>query len=69
MYPAAPEQAPPSRPQRSSGPAPGGGARRRAPSGLFEPAQLVRSSAHDLLRRNLLLYGLGGLALPFVGSN
>ena len=25
------------------------------------------SSAHDLLRRNLLLYGLGGLVLPFVG--
>ncbi|MGH4035767.1 potassium-transporting ATPase subunit KdpB [Actinomycetota bacterium Odt1-20B] len=25
------------------------------------------SSAHDLLRRNLLRYGLGGLVLPFVG--
>ncbi|QDO04703.1 potassium-transporting ATPase subunit KdpB [Streptomyces sp. S1A1-8] len=25
------------------------------------------SSAHDLLRRNLMLYGLGGLVLPFVG--
>ncbi|MFF1681077.1 potassium-transporting ATPase subunit KdpB [Streptomyces sp. NPDC058256] len=25
------------------------------------------SSAHDLLRRNLLVYGLGGLVLPFVG--
>ncbi|MEU2625235.1 potassium-transporting ATPase subunit KdpB [Streptomyces sp. NPDC007157] len=25
------------------------------------------SSAHDLLRRNLLLYGLGGLVLPFAG--
>ncbi|MGW7369802.1 potassium-transporting ATPase subunit KdpB [Streptomyces sp. NPDC054841] len=25
------------------------------------------SSAHDLLRRNLALYGLGGLVLPFVG--
>ncbi|KUJ39527.1 potassium transporter KtrB [Streptomyces sp. NRRL F-5122] len=25
------------------------------------------ASAHDLLRRNLLLYGLGGLVLPFVG--
>ncbi|MGW3030828.1 potassium-transporting ATPase subunit KdpB [Streptomyces sp. NPDC001178] len=43
MHPAAPEQAPPSRPQRTSGPAPGGGARRRAPSGAFEPAQLVSS--------------------------
>ncbi len=26
------------------------------------------SSAHDLLRRNLMLYGLGGLVLPFIGS-
>jgi K+-transporting ATPase ATPase B chain len=43
MYPAAPEQAPPSRPQRASGPGPGGGTSRRARSGLFEPAQLVRS--------------------------
>ncbi|MER6384401.1 potassium-transporting ATPase subunit KdpB [Streptomyces sp. NPDC001127] len=25
------------------------------------------ASAHDLLRRNLLVYGLGGLVLPFVG--
>ncbi|MFD4948546.1 hypothetical protein ACFVYE_15905 [Streptomyces sp. NPDC058239] len=25
------------------------------------------ASAHDLLRRNLALYGLGGLVLPFVG--
>ncbi|MER7949743.1 potassium-transporting ATPase subunit KdpB [Streptomyces sp. NPDC096079] len=25
------------------------------------------ASAHELLRRNLLLYGLGGLVLPFVG--
>lgn len=25
------------------------------------------SSAHDLLRRNLMLYGLGGLVLPFAG--
>ncbi|MCX4671177.1 potassium-transporting ATPase subunit KdpB [Streptomyces sp. NBC_01381] len=25
------------------------------------------SSAHDLLKRNLLVYGLGGLVLPFVG--
>ncbi|MGW7210413.1 potassium-transporting ATPase subunit KdpB [Streptomyces sp. NPDC054837] len=41
MHPAAPEQAPPSRPQRTSGPAPG--VRRRAPSGAFEPAQLVSS--------------------------
>lgn len=24
-------------------------------------------SAHDLLRRNLTLYGLGGLVLPFLG--
>ncbi|NXY93046.1 hypothetical protein HYE82_01125 [Streptomyces sp. BR123] len=28
----------------------------------YEPA-----SAHDLLRRNLAVYGLGGLVLPFVG--
>ncbi|MCX4965829.1 potassium-transporting ATPase subunit KdpB [Streptomyces sp. NBC_00654] len=27
----------------------------------------VPASAHDLLRRNLALYGLGGLVLPFVG--
>ncbi|BCM64856.1 hypothetical protein EASAB2608_00190 [Streptomyces sp. EAS-AB2608] len=26
------------------------------------------ASAHDLLRRNLLLYGLGGLVLPFAGQ-
>ncbi|WP_199791111.1 MULTISPECIES: hypothetical protein [unclassified Streptomyces] len=25
------------------------------------------ASAHDLLRRNLAVYGLGGLVLPFVG--
>ncbi|MFE7603428.1 potassium-transporting ATPase subunit B, partial [Streptomyces sp. NPDC057494] len=25
------------------------------------------ASAHDLLRRNLLVYGLGGLVLPFLG--
>ncbi|MFD4508181.1 potassium-transporting ATPase subunit KdpB [Streptomyces sp. NPDC058457] len=50
MHPAAPEQAPPSRPQRTSGPAPGGGARRRAPSGSFEPAQLV-SSLPEALRK------------------
>ncbi|MFE7774804.1 hypothetical protein ACFU5O_13030 [Streptomyces sp. NPDC057445] len=25
------------------------------------------TSAHDLLRRNLAVYGLGGLVLPFVG--
>ncbi len=25
------------------------------------------ASAHELLRRNLLVYGLGGLALPFLG--
>jgi high-affinity K+ transport system ATPase subunit B len=24
-------------------------------------------AAHDLLRRSLMLYGLGGLVLPFVG--
>ncbi|WP_405907257.1 potassium-transporting ATPase subunit KdpB [Streptomyces sp. NBC_00828] len=39
MSPAAPPQAPPTRPR--SAPLPG--ARRRAPSGLFEPAQLVQS--------------------------
>lgn len=27
----------------------------------------VPASAHDLLRRNLAVYGLGGLILPFVG--
>ncbi|MFF7161209.1 potassium-transporting ATPase subunit KdpB [Streptomyces sp. NPDC008086] len=44
MLPAAPEQAPPSRPQRTARPGTEGGTgRRRAPSGLFEPAQLVRS--------------------------
>ncbi|MFF4588952.1 potassium-transporting ATPase subunit KdpB [Streptomyces sp. NPDC001388] len=44
MFPAAPEQTPPSRPRHT--PRPGaerGTRRRRAPSGLFEPAQLVRS--------------------------
>ncbi|MEU9394193.1 potassium-transporting ATPase subunit KdpB [Streptomyces sp. NPDC048324] len=63
MNPAAPEQAPPSRPQRSSGPAPGGEARRRAASGLFEPAQLVRSFPEALrklhprtLARNPVLF-------------
>ncbi len=25
------------------------------------------ASAHDLLRRNLAVYGLGGLVLPFLG--
>ncbi|MEU1257694.1 potassium-transporting ATPase subunit KdpB [Streptomyces chartreusis] len=43
MFPAAPEQAPPSRPQRTAQPGARQSARRRAPSGLFEPAQLVRS--------------------------
>ncbi|MFH8776233.1 MULTISPECIES: potassium-transporting ATPase subunit KdpB [unclassified Streptomyces] len=43
MLPAAPEQAPPSRPRRTARTGPQGGARRRAPSGLFEPAQLIRS--------------------------
>ncbi|MEU6201916.1 potassium-transporting ATPase subunit KdpB [Streptomyces sp. NPDC047061] len=50
MHPAAPEQAPPSRPQRTSGPAPGGGTRRRTPSGAFDPAQLV-SSLPEALRK------------------
>ncbi|MCD7438922.1 potassium-transporting ATPase subunit KdpB [Streptomyces lincolnensis] len=50
MHPAAPEQAPQSRPQRTTGPAPEGGARRRAPSGAFEPAQLV-SSFPEALRK------------------
>ncbi|MGW3414899.1 potassium-transporting ATPase subunit KdpB [Streptomyces sp. NPDC000888] len=39
MSPAAPPQAPPTRPRSAPQP----GARRRAPSGLFEPAQLVQS--------------------------
>ncbi|SDM51773.1 K+-transporting ATPase ATPase B chain [Streptomyces sp. cf386] len=43
MLPAAPEQAPPSRPQRTAEPGARRSARRRAPSGLFEPAQLIRS--------------------------
>ena len=43
MFPAAPDQAPPSRPGRGARPGPRRRARRRAPSGLFEPAQLVRS--------------------------
>ncbi|MFD0438022.1 potassium-transporting ATPase subunit KdpB [Streptomyces chartreusis] len=43
MLPPAPEHAPPSRPQRTPRPGARQSARRRAPSGLFEPAQLVRS--------------------------
>lgn len=43
MFSAAPQQAPPSRPQRTPQPGSEGGERRRAPSGLFEPAQLVQS--------------------------
>ncbi|MEU4615590.1 potassium-transporting ATPase subunit KdpB [Streptomyces umbrinus] len=43
MFSAAPPQAPPPRPQRTSRPGPEGGAKRRAPSGLFEPAQLLQS--------------------------
>ncbi|MEU4932900.1 potassium-transporting ATPase subunit KdpB [Streptomyces yokosukanensis] len=43
MLPAAPEQAPPSRPERAPRPGRGGRARRRAGGGLFEPVQLVRS--------------------------
>ncbi|NNN34256.1 potassium-transporting ATPase subunit KdpB [Streptomyces sp. S3(2020)] len=51
MIPAAPEQAPASPPQPAPRPAAEGGAgRRRAPSGLFEPAQLVRSLP-DALRK------------------
>ncbi|MER5203769.1 hypothetical protein [Streptomyces sp. NPDC002825] len=40
----------------------GGRGRRRHQHVPSSPA-----SAHDLLRRNLLLYGLGGLVLPFLG--
>ncbi|MFB8245789.1 potassium-transporting ATPase subunit KdpB [Streptomyces sp. NPDC055952] len=43
MLHAAPDQAPPSLPGRGARPGPRRRARRRAPSGLFEPAQLVRS--------------------------
>ncbi|MGW2701788.1 potassium-transporting ATPase subunit KdpB [Streptomyces sp. NPDC001340] len=43
MLHAAPEQARPSRPRRTIRPLPERRARRRAPSGLFEPVQLVRS--------------------------
>ncbi|MYW15105.1 potassium-transporting ATPase subunit KdpB, partial [Streptomyces sp. SID2955] len=43
MLPAAPEKAPPSRPARGARTGPERRPRRRAPSGLFEPAQLVRS--------------------------
>ncbi|MFI6352253.1 hypothetical protein ACIBJF_06200 [Streptomyces sp. NPDC050743] len=43
MLPAAPEQAPLSRPEHTPRPRAEARARRRAPSGLFEPAQLVRS--------------------------
>ncbi|MGW3206844.1 hypothetical protein [Streptomyces sp. NPDC001135] len=48
MLPAAPEQAPPSRPERASRSGSEGRGRRRAPSGLFEPVQLVRSSPEGL---------------------
>ncbi|GGJ56827.1 potassium-transporting ATPase subunit KdpB [Streptomyces brasiliensis] len=50
MLRAAPEQAQPSRPQRPSRPVPDKGPRRRTPSGLFEPAQLVLSFP-DALRK------------------
>ncbi|MFE2536595.1 potassium-transporting ATPase subunit KdpB [Streptomyces sp. NPDC059371] len=50
MSSAAPRQAPPSRPQRVPRPGSEGGAKRRAPSGLFEPAQLVQSFP-DALRK------------------
>ncbi|MFD4231863.1 potassium-transporting ATPase subunit KdpB [Streptomyces sp. NPDC058545] len=43
MIPAAPQQAPPSRPERTPRPGSEGGLGRRAPSGLFEPAQLAWS--------------------------
>ncbi|MFF5573061.1 potassium-transporting ATPase subunit KdpB [Streptomyces luteogriseus] len=43
MLPAAPDQAPPSHPERGARLGPDRRVRRRAPSGLFEPAQLVRS--------------------------
>ncbi|MER5911191.1 potassium-transporting ATPase subunit KdpB [Streptomyces sp. NPDC001982] len=47
---AAPQQAPPSRPKRAIQPGSKVGAKRRAPSGLFEPAQLARSFP-DALRK------------------
>ncbi|MFE5917114.1 potassium-transporting ATPase subunit KdpB [Streptomyces sp. NPDC056468] len=50
MFPAAPEQAPPSSPQRAPRPGARPSARRRAPGGLFEPAQFVRSFP-DALRK------------------
>ncbi|MGW1726740.1 potassium-transporting ATPase subunit KdpB [Streptomyces sp. NPDC002306] len=50
MFSAAPQQAPPSDPQPSPGPGAKAGANRRAPSGLFEPAQLVQSLP-DALRK------------------
>ncbi|MFF3654756.1 potassium-transporting ATPase subunit KdpB [Streptomyces olivochromogenes] len=43
MFSAAPQQAPPSQPRRTPRPGSDGGAKRRAPGGLFEPAQLVQS--------------------------
>ncbi|WP_432182358.1 potassium-transporting ATPase subunit KdpB [Streptomyces sp. NBC_00063] len=43
MFSAPPPQAPPSPPQRGPEPGTERGSGRRAPSGLFEPAQLVRS--------------------------
>ncbi|WP_327138294.1 potassium-transporting ATPase subunit KdpB (plasmid) [Streptomyces sp. NBC_01340] len=50
MFSAAPQQAPPSRPQRTPRPGSEGRERRRAPSGLFEPAQLVQSFPEALLK-------------------
>ncbi|WP_405477153.1 potassium-transporting ATPase subunit KdpB [Streptomyces sp. NBC_00009] len=43
MFSAPPQPAPPSRPQRAPQSGSEGGSGRRAPSGLFEPAQLARS--------------------------
>ncbi|GAX55751.1 potassium-transporting ATPase subunit KdpB [Streptomyces olivochromogenes] len=43
MFSAAPQQAPPSHPRRTPRPGSDGGAKRRAPGGLFEPTQLVQS--------------------------
>ena len=33
----------------------------------YTVARYTPSSAGDLLRRNLLVYGVGGLVLPFLG--
>ncbi|WP_426675398.1 hypothetical protein [Streptomyces krungchingensis] len=77
MHPAAPEQAPPSRAERSARSGQGGGrGQRRAPSGLFEPAQLVRSFPEALRKlhprtpaRNPVLFVVSvGAALTTVSA-